>query len=210
MDDSNRDAPSLAAPEGRDALSWADLHLHSRFSDGEWTPEKIVRAARRADLGAIAITDHDDVRSYAPASEAGAEHGVEVLSGVEVSSWRAGVDVHILGYGFDPANPALTALLSSARSARVDRADRMVERLAELGVPIAREAVVRIADDASGGMYPSVPSTDPCRVSLVVGSMPVSVSTFGSSTPWTFAIPQSSTYTSPKSPSMMLAGFRSR
>jgi predicted metal-dependent phosphoesterase TrpH len=130
MDDSNRDAPSLAAPEGRDALSWADLHLHSRFSDGEWTPEKIVRAARRADLGAIAITDHDDVRSYAPASEAGAEHGVEVLSGVEVSSWRAGVDVHILGYGFDPANPALTALLSSARSARVDRADRMVERLA--------------------------------------------------------------------------------
>lgn len=110
-----------------------------------------MRAARRAELGAISVTDHDDVRSFAEACEAGEEQGIQVLCGVEISSWRDGVDVHILGYGFDPEDARMAALLTAARNARVDRADRIVRRLGELGVPIAREAVDRIAGNAAIG-----------------------------------------------------------
>jgi len=132
-------------------LSWADLHLHSRWSDGEWAPAKLVRAARRAKLGAVSITDHDDVRAFPEAEAAGREHGVEVLPGVEVSAWRDGADIHILGYGFDPRDAGLAELFDGARRARADRARRMVERLRELGMPLEHEAVLRIAGSASIG-----------------------------------------------------------
>lgn len=149
-------------------MSWADLHLHSRWSDGEWTPAKLVRAARHARLGAISITDHDDVRSCAEAAAAAREIGLETLAGVEISAWRDGVDIHILGYGFEPEDPGLTGLCAEANRARVDRAARIVERLAELGMPVELEEVLRIAGEAAigrphiaralieGGFVPSV------------------------------------------------------
>jgi predicted metal-dependent phosphoesterase TrpH len=132
-------------------LSWADLHLHSRWSDGEWAPRKLVRSARRAKLGAVSITDHDDVRAFPEAQAAGEELGVEILSGVEISTWRAGVDTHILGYGFDPADPGLERLFAAARAARGERAERMVDRLGALGMPIALDDVRRIAGSAAVG-----------------------------------------------------------
>ncbi len=99
----------------------------------------------------MSVTDHDDVRSFAEARAAGEEHGVEILCGVEISSWREGADGHILGYGYDPDDTGMRALLSAARNARVDRAERMVARLAELGVPVSPAAVRRIATDAAIG-----------------------------------------------------------
>ena len=132
-------------------MSWADLHMHSRWSDGEWSPGKLVRAARRAKLGAVAITDHDDVRAQPEAVLAGREHGIEILAGVEISSWRDGTDLHLLGYGFDVEDAALTRLFQAARVARADRAERMVQRLGELGMPLSIEHVRRIAGEAGIG-----------------------------------------------------------
>lgn len=132
-------------------MDFADLHLHSRFSDGEWPPAKLVRAAAHGDLGAIALTDHDDVRGFAEALAEGRERGVEVLSGVELSTWWDGVDLHLLGYGFDPDNARLCALLDRARLGRHDRAERITERLAGLGVPVRMEKVREIAGDGAIG-----------------------------------------------------------
>ncbi len=132
-------------------MSWADLHTHTRWSDGEWTPEKLVKAARRAKLGGLAVTDHDDVRAQPEAAEAGRRHGVEILTGVEISAWREGVDIHLLGYGFDAEDPALGRLLDAARGARRDRAERMVRRLEELGAAVSMEDVRRIAGEAGIG-----------------------------------------------------------
>jgi 3',5'-nucleoside bisphosphate phosphatase len=102
-------------------------------------------------MAALALTDHDDVRGYAEMAESGAEQGVDVISGVEISSWRHGVDIHILAYGFDPLDSGLTRMLESSRATRKDRAVRMVRKLAELGAPIEMEAVLSIAGDASIG-----------------------------------------------------------
>lgn len=132
-------------------MSWADLHMHSRWSDGEWAPRKLVKASRNAGLGALALTDHDDVRGFPELVAAGMEHGVEVLSGVEISSWQDGIDVHILGYGFDPDDPALNELLSASRATRRERAERIVQRLGDLGFPVEMNAVFEIAGDAAIG-----------------------------------------------------------
>jgi 3',5'-nucleoside bisphosphate phosphatase len=132
-------------------LDFADLHLHSRYSDGEWSPEKLVRAAAKIGLGAIALTDHDDVRGLAEATSAGREHGVEILAGVELSTWWEGVDLHLLGYGFDPEDAPLCRLLEQARNGRLARAERIAERLAELGVPIRMDSVLAIAGPGAVG-----------------------------------------------------------
>jgi len=132
-------------------LDFADLHLHSHYSDGEWPPAKLVRAAVHAGLGAIALTDHDDVRGLPEAVREGEEHGVRVMAGVELSAWWEGTDLHVLGYGFDPEDSGLASLLRHARQARRDRAERITERLADLGVPVGMDRVRDIAGEGAIG-----------------------------------------------------------
>jgi predicted metal-dependent phosphoesterase TrpH len=132
-------------------MDCADLHTHSHYSDGEWPPAKVVRAAAHAGLAAVSITDHDDIRATAEAVAAGEEHGVEVLSGVELSTWWEEQDLHVLGYGFDPDHGELRALLARARDGRRQRAAEMAERLGALGVPVAWEKVEEIAADGAIG-----------------------------------------------------------
>lgn len=131
-------------------MDTADLHTHSVRSDGEWSPSRLVKEARREGLRALALTDHDTTEGLAEAFAAGAEHGVEVIAGVEISTW-IDADVHVLAYGFDPADPELTRLFHDARGARRTRAERMVEKLAELGKPVSLEAVLLEAGDGAIG-----------------------------------------------------------
>jgi predicted metal-dependent phosphoesterase TrpH len=128
----------------------ADLHLHSVHSDGEWTPERLVKAARRAGLAVVALTDHDSIAGLEAMARAGEKAGVRTVSGVELSTWSE-ADIHLLAYGFTGGESALTDLLASARVARRDRAERMVERLADLGVPVTWDSVMRQAGDGAIG-----------------------------------------------------------
>src|SRR5699024_10833999 len=66
-----------------------DLHTHSWSSDGTEPPGEVVRRAAQAGLGTVALTDHDVTAGWAEADEAGREHGVVVVPGIEIScSWR--------------------------------------------------------------------------------------------------------------------------
>ncbi|MGH7611620.1 MAG: PHP domain-containing protein [Candidatus Dormibacteria bacterium] len=74
----------------------ADPHAHTTASDGMVSPRELVRAAAQAGLSVVAITDHDTFSGCAEAKEAGAEFGVEVVAGEEVTT-RAPASVHVLG-----------------------------------------------------------------------------------------------------------------
>ena len=63
-------------------IKYADLHLHTDFSDGTFPPERMVMEANRSGLSAIAITDHDILDGIEPALSAGERYGVEVIPGV--------------------------------------------------------------------------------------------------------------------------------
>ncbi|MDE2863055.1 MAG: PHP domain-containing protein [Chloroflexota bacterium] len=62
----------------------ADLHAHTTASDGEFTPEELVRAARAAGIATLAVTDHDTMSGVAAAQAAGERMGVEVIAGGEM------------------------------------------------------------------------------------------------------------------------------
>jgi predicted metal-dependent phosphoesterase TrpH len=108
-----------------------DLHTHSSVSDGTETPAELVRAAAAAGLGTVALTDHDSTTGWAEAAAAGRASGVTVIPGMELSTRIEFASVHMLGYLFDPENPALVAETRRIREGRMRRAEDMVRRIAE-------------------------------------------------------------------------------
>ena len=122
-----------------------DLHTHTVYSDGTFTPAELIALARDRGLDIVAVTDHDTTNGLMEATAAGAEAGVEVVPGVELSTVRDGEGVHLLCYFMDLAHPELMAELQRLRDDRFNRGERMVARLQELGYPITFERVRQIA-----------------------------------------------------------------
>ncbi|KQL43888.1 metal-dependent phosphoesterase [Brevibacillus choshinensis] len=121
----------------------ADLHTHTKASDGTCDPVENVRLAKEAGLTAVAITDHDTVAGVPAALEAGAELGLEVIPGVEVSSVGRGQDIHVLGYFVPYEDPSFQERLVGLRETRHERNQLLIARLQELGIPITLENVYR-------------------------------------------------------------------
>jgi 3',5'-nucleoside bisphosphate phosphatase len=129
----------------------ADLHLHSCRSDGSHEPARVVEMAAGLGLETISLTDHDTVEGVVEAQASGRRFGVRVLSGLELSAGFRGHEIHLLAYAFDPEDPELLRALSWHRRAREERAHRIVDRLNELGIPLARERVTGAARHSSLG-----------------------------------------------------------
>ncbi|MDQ6883712.1 MAG: PHP domain-containing protein [Candidatus Dormibacteraeota bacterium] len=122
----------------------ANLHLHTIFSDGELGPEQVVAAHAAAGFQVIALTDHDTLAGM-DALDGLEGHGVRIIPGVELSIEddppRGLVQVHLLGYGFDPRNRPLRRRLSQASAAREAQKRETVSRLAGAGYRVDWQAV---------------------------------------------------------------------
>ncbi|WP_244231649.1 PHP domain-containing protein [Rathayibacter sp. VKM Ac-2804] len=107
-----------------------DLHTHSLVSDGTEPPEVLVRAAAAAGLDGVALTDHDTTRGWEAAIAAAGDAGIDLLTGMELSSRVGWASVHVLAYLPDPADPGLAAETSRIRSERSHRAQAIVTAIA--------------------------------------------------------------------------------
>jgi predicted metal-dependent phosphoesterase TrpH len=125
-----------------------DLHLHTTASDGQYRPAEIVRLAAAAGLRVVAITDHDTTGGIGEAADAAAASDVTVVPGIEITAIAGGLDLHILGYFFDPRSDVLARLLRQQRAARVDRIREIGHRLERLGMPIDMDGVLRQSAEA--------------------------------------------------------------
>jgi predicted metal-dependent phosphoesterase TrpH len=129
-----------------------DLHLHTTASDGRLTPQELVKLAAERGLRVIAITDHDTTDGVAPARAAAARFAdLRLIPGVEMSVDIAEAEVHLLGYWVDPDNREFQQLLAWSRDGRINRAHRILEKLAELGMPLEWERVRELAGDGAVG-----------------------------------------------------------
>ena len=66
-------------------MKYVDLHVHSVFSDGTFTPSELVDLATENDLVAFALTDHDTVDGIDEAMNAAKDSTIDVIPGVELS-----------------------------------------------------------------------------------------------------------------------------
>ena len=126
-------------------MSRIDLHLHTTHSDGSLSSAEVLRLAHKAQVTALAITDHDIVSGIPDAIAAGAALGIEIIPGVEISSCVGNSELHILGYCIDWQDSELNQRLAALRESRHRRNPQIIERLRLLGVDITYEEVRALA-----------------------------------------------------------------
>lgn len=131
---------------------YIDLHLHTNFSDGTFSPEEVVEYAIKYGLTAISITDHDSIDGIAPAIYAARGSSLEVVPGVELTAdGKNSQEMHILGYYIQWENGRLNDELKNLRDERQLRAEKMIERLEHLKINIPFKEVEKLATGGAIG-----------------------------------------------------------
>ena len=120
-----------------------DLHIHSTHSDGTLRPAEIVGLAASEGLAAISITDHDTVSGTEEAVRSGREKNIEVIPGIEISSWHGDTSMHILGYGFRHDDTQLAEKLAQLQNGRETRNVKIIENLNRLGIRVEPDELLR-------------------------------------------------------------------
>lgn len=132
----------------------ADLHAHTKRSDGLLEPAELVAAAQAKGLHALAITDHDSVAGIEAARAAAAERGVELVAGVELSIRDVDptsghtTDHHLLGWFVDPSATALLSFLDRLQEERRSTARLTLALLDQMGLPVDPARVAQLAAGA--------------------------------------------------------------
>jgi predicted metal-dependent phosphoesterase TrpH len=132
-------------------MKFADLHLHTLFSDGTFTPEELVERASKLGFSAIALTDHDTVEGCDRATAACSAVKMEFVSGTELTAEHDDTEVHILAYFVDTQNQVLLTRIAEFQSVRQNRIREMVAAINKMGVPLQAGAVFALANCKSPG-----------------------------------------------------------
>lgn len=132
-------------------MSRIDLHLHTTHSDGSLRPSEVLALAKQADVGTLAITDHDITTGIPEAMATGDVLGIEVIPGVEISSFDGKSELHILGYCVRWQDAAFNQRLAKLRESRHRRNPLIIERLREAGLDVTYEEVRALAGTESVG-----------------------------------------------------------
>ena len=127
-------------------MQYIDLHVHSTFSDGTYTPTQLVQLAKKNGLVAMALTDHDTVDGVDEAVRAAQNTNLQIIPGVELSckyqiSSERKKEIHILGYNLDYRQPELIDTLRQVADERNNRNRKMCDNLKADGFPIDYESL---------------------------------------------------------------------
>ncbi len=116
-----------------------DLHVHSTFSDGTLSPEELVQKAAQLGLAAMALTDHDTVDGIDQAVMAASETNVELIPGIELSTFYDKKEIHIVGLYIDYTDKLFKKELENLKSCRERRNQQIAEKFTQLGIPVSYE-----------------------------------------------------------------------
>ena len=125
----------------------SDLHTHTIFSDGSYSPEELVAAAKNIGLVYFAITDHDTVDGVKYLYENGLypDKGIKIITGVEFSANNSDHDIHIVGYNIDIYNGALSDMINEISEARWARFSEIIQNLRNNKYNIREADVLQVA-----------------------------------------------------------------
>ncbi len=120
-----------------------DLHVHTTFSDGTWTPEEVIKTAIEKNMKAIAITDHDNVDGLYIGQKIAKENNFELINGIEFSCNLGENEVHILGYFLNLEDKIFLERIEKLLESRNERNKKIIEKLKENGIMIEIEDVYK-------------------------------------------------------------------
>jgi predicted metal-dependent phosphoesterase TrpH len=149
----------------------ADLHCHTKVSDGSMEPLDLIDYAARIGLDCIAVTDHDSMAGIAPAQARAKHHGIRFIPGIEVSTYdhKHGKKVHLLCYM--PVSPeSLLSFCGETLAKRNETSFAIIEKVATK-YPVDLETVKKYSC-GSGAIYKQ-------HIALALMDMGICLSVFG-------------------------------
>ena len=123
-----------------------DLHIHTTASDGQHTPEEIVKMSSQRGLAAIAIADHNTVESVAAAESAAHAAGIEFAPSVEFDTVYNGRDLHVLGYYIRYKSVECEKYIGEIYEAKLEQTKLRVKRLCELGFALDFDELMKLSE----------------------------------------------------------------
>lgn len=144
---------------------YIDLHLHTRYSDGQLNPEQIVELEAQKGIDIMSITDHDNLRGYFKAKQPAKEYGITLIPGVEITT----PNYHLLAYNFDPEDKKFQEFIEYSRSLQKNACEARVKELRQLGIPITIEKIKNIFPNArlgKGNIKDTLRRDQECRIYL--------------------------------------------
>ena len=126
-----------------------DLHIHSNFSDGTYSPFELLNIAKQSHVSAIALCDHNTVSGLDDFIEAGKSSDIETVPGVEISAEYNSKEVHILGLFIDSYYyDTLENYLKKINTNKEKNNRNLVSTLNNAGYKIDYAVIKKIAGDA--------------------------------------------------------------
>lgn len=129
----------------------ADLHIHTTCSDGQLSPEEVIKLASQKKLKSVAITDHDTFEAYELARPFAEEYGIELIPGVEVTTVFKEIESHILAYYFETDTNYFEEFLAQQKRSRTERIKGIIKTLQSQKIDVAYEEVWAGADGGNLG-----------------------------------------------------------
>lgn len=108
-----------------------DLHSHTTASDGALGPIELCHRARERGVTALAITDHDTVAAHHFLQQQPPIEGLQLVTGIELSTSWSGSEIHIVGLNFPLDHPDLERIIAAQGEARRQRSLHIATRLAK-------------------------------------------------------------------------------
>lgn len=115
-------------------MKYADLHIHSSYSDGYFSPEQIVDLAIEQGIKYISITDHNTIKSQYIIEQNTSD--IYIIPGIELSTEYKDMEIHILGYFIDINNRQLINVVNRLMESRLERTYEILKRLREINILI--------------------------------------------------------------------------
>ena len=133
-----------------------DLHTHSNISDGDHSPEQLIKEAARQGLRAIALTDHDTINGLESAKKAAIAENIQFIPGIEINiNWSGGKGVpgvgpggefHLLGLGINSPTNNFISTIEGLLRRREDRSRKILDKMHELSIEATWEELLSTAE----------------------------------------------------------------
>lgn len=118
-----------------------DLHMHSEYSDGTYTPAQLVTYAKKKGLSAISLTDHDTIDGLDEARRQSEILNIRLINGVEINSFyilnNRRINIHVLGYAFDAKQ--MEPYMVKLKTLRYEHNEAIMDALHTIGIEISYE-----------------------------------------------------------------------
>jgi 3',5'-nucleoside bisphosphate phosphatase len=115
-------------------LRKSEIHMHSIFSDGEFSPSELINIAKKNEVSVLSLTDHDTFDGIPEFLQSVEATGIIAFPGIEITVKFHDFNIHMLAYfkDYESINPRLRDRVKEMTKTREIRMRELIERVNEV------------------------------------------------------------------------------